>query len=337
MRFARISLSLILTFSALNIFCMESQKNANKDLLAAIEDQDYDAVELALAHGADPNLMEEDEPILEDFIRSMYTAETPNAKLLKIAIMLIKGGARITDTVLNDVLTSIVDRYLDLPDGPEFFESLLNRRINLNSYNQRGEMPLHTLLLRENADGFANYLQYNPATLPLAVRILLQHGANINGRTVDNQIIAKIGNTPLYLAANIVSDVVSLREHVGITNCNWWIEHRKKVARAALSIMEEFLKNGADPRVANRLGRTSLSKIELALRYQNIGLGTEIENMRIMILNQIKRLNERDRLVREVINTAPTLGQPLTLYTQLLPREVREMLLGYASGHAYPR
>jgi hypothetical protein len=197
----------------------------------------------ALAQEADPNLTEEDVPVLENVIRSMYKTQTPNAKLLKIATKLINAGARITDSVMEAVLTSIVDRYLDLPNGQEFFESVLKRTTALNNYNKHGETALHTLLLRRD------YLRYNPMTVPLATRLLIQHGANVNAPTLlnPNYPYAKNGNTPFNLASYLLFDIVTYPDPLSS-------ELRKKVARAALTMMEGLLNNGADPRIANSRG-----------------------------------------------------------------------------------
>ncbi len=325
MNFTKIIIVLGITLSYLNIYSMETQKKADEELLAAIAAENYTNLELALGHGADPNLIEKDKSVLDGIIRSMYFAGTPNAKLLKIAKKLIDSGAQVTDLVLNEFLTSIVDRYLDLPDGPEFFESLLKRRGNLNSYNSRGETALHTLLLR------GDYLHYNPLTIPIVVRLLIQYGANVNARTLFNpkKPEAIRGDTSLTLAASILLNVVTLAEPLGIAELSWWIEHRQKVARAVLSIIEELLVNGADPRIGNDQGNILLSLIDWALQHaKKIGLGAEVENIRERILNQAYRLNERDELIRMI----PPPGQPNTLYTQLVPREVREMLLRFATS-----
>lgn len=58
-----------------------------------------------------------------------------------------------------------------------------------------------------------------------------------------------------------------------------------------------------------------------------------LTRVRTMLLNEIPRLNDRDRLVDELINMAPSAGQPVTMYIQLLSRELREEILRYTTGY----
>lgn len=305
----------------ITISCMEPQKEkANQALLAAIKDESHTDVETALAQEADPNLTEKGEPVLENVIRAMYKTQTPNAKLLKIATKLINAGARITDSVMEAILTSLVDRYLDLPNGQEFFESVLKKASGLNNYNKRGEAPLHTLLLKR-----PDYWRFNPMTVPLAARLLIQHGAHVNAPTLlnPNYPYAKIGNTPLNLASHLLFDIVTYPDRLSS-------ELQQNVARSAFTMMEDLLNNRADPRIANSAGETPLSNIEWAfIDAKKIGLGAEVENIRTIILTRTQRLNE----LEEWIRLNPPQGQPITLYTQLLPSELRELILRYASRH----
>lgn len=322
---------------------MEKMSLHRSDLFKAIKTGNYPLLEQTLASGAEPNAAEYGHSPLESVL---YNANSLSIdEKIKMGEKLIESGARVSDQALEYVLR-LANDYLEFAEGKKFLEYLL-QKTPLNNYDENGKTPLHFVIniLVFNRDD--NFYMFLPELVQLLIRYGADVNARtrIDPLNVSLQHLMgreKIGKTPLYMAVEKLVNNVS--EHSGRTDArlpsfDWkgdeilkrtyitsefvpaFVEKQieslglankhksEKCIEMLVVLIAELLQKGTDPRIATDDGDTPLSLVERALRNSD-DFAAELRQVRNMLLDEIHRLNERDRIV---INITPPSSQPITM------------------------
>ena len=245
-------------------------------LLLAIQDRSPNIARFLLEHGADSNLVYEEGNTLlhlllgpRDFIwgRFLRIDDHCDNRILALAGLLLEHGADVNaqDDVYKTPLLLALQR-----DALDIAKFLLEHGADPNTGNSEGNTPLHTLLLERDNENNNDVL---------ILQLLLKHGADTCARNKDH-------STPLDLApyhgkisiaqvlfdhANGLEGEYPRRHCPSVTHC---LKDRNVGANAQdkdhgarlrlacycgrLSIVQELLNHGANPKLENFQGENPL-------------------------------------------------------------------------------